>query len=125
MPPRSRGPPGSGTSSGTDRSIGRRPWAGERRLQLACMHSSIRFTTRTSDDGPALIRMRTVESLAVISVVMSAEYQTYGATLLTRSIGDEPVPAKVCQLKLPLVVVLKLRPRIESVADVMVETPAV
>src|SRR5690349_9440136 len=89
------------------------------------MHSSIRFTTRTSEDGPALIRMRTVESLAVISVVMSAEYQTYGATLLTRSIGDEPVPAKVCQLKLPLVVVLKLRPRIESVADVMVEIPAV
>ena len=41
---------------------------------VAVMQISMRFTTRTPDDGPALIRRSTPLLPGVISVVMSAEY---------------------------------------------------
>ena len=41
----------------------------------ACMQSSMRLTTSTPDDGPALIRISTPLSPGEISLVMSPEYQ--------------------------------------------------
>ena len=52
------------------------------------------------------MRISTPLSPGEISVVMSAEYHWYGATLLTKFVGVAPVPSNVCQLKLPLAVVL-------------------
>src|SRR5262245_53660004 len=71
------------------------------------------------------MRRRTPLSPGEISVVMSAAYQAYGAALDTELVGEEPTPSNVCQLKLPLVVVLKLRPKSASVARLICATPAV
>src|SRR5262245_59158779 len=73
--------------------------------QSASMHNSIRLTSSTEEVGPALMRISTRLSPAEICRVISAEYQVYGGTLLTKLVGAAPTPSKVCQLKLPLVVV--------------------
>ena len=74
------------------------------------MQSSILLTTSADDGGPALMRRSTVPLPGENSVVASALVHAYGATLLTAAEGVEPVPSNVCQLKLPLAVVWKLRP---------------
>ena len=51
------------------------------------------------------MRTSTPVSPAATVLPMSAAYQWYGATLLTKLVSVCPLSLKLCQLKLPLAVV--------------------